>query len=67
MAWLAFCSVIYGETDDAFLIGGIIGPNKTLMASVIRHCMRLIDFCIKPNHRVYSAKVIHGLLDHEPV
>ena len=37
------------------------------MASVIRHCMCLDDLCIKCNHRLYLAKVIHGLVDHEPV
>ncbi len=30
-----FCH--YGETDDAFLIGGLVEPNETLMASAIRH------------------------------
>jgi len=37
------------------------------MASVIRHCRRLVDFRLKPSHRLYLAKVINGLVDHEPV
>ena len=57
----------YGETDDAFLIGGLVEPNETLMASVIRHCRRLVDFRLKPSHRLYLAKVINGVVDHEPV
>ena len=60
-----FCH--YGETDDAFLIGGLVEPAETLMASAIRHCRRLVDFHLKPNHRLYLAKVINGLVNHEPV
>ena len=59
-----FCH--YGETDDVFLIGGLVEPNETLMASGIRHCRRLVDFRLKPSHRLYLAKVINGLVDHEP-
>ena len=44
-----FCH--YGETDDAFLNGGLIDPNETLMAGAIRHCRRLVDFRLRPNHR----------------
>jgi hypothetical protein len=36
------------------------------MASAIRHCMRLVDLCLKPSHRLYLAKVIRGFVDHEP-
>ena len=57
----------YGETDDAFLIVGVVQPNETLMASAIRHCRRLVDFRLKPSHRLYLAKVMNGLVDHEPV
>ena len=60
-----FCH--YDETDDVFLIGGSVEPNKTLMASAIRHCRRLVDFRLKPCHRLYLAKVINGLVDHEPL
>ena len=41
----------YGETDDAFLIGGVVTSNDTLMASVIRHCRRLVDFRLKLSQR----------------
>ena len=57
----------YVETDDVLLIARLVEPNDTLMASAIRHCRRLVGFCLKPNHRLYLAKVIHGLVDHEPV
>jgi len=57
----------YGGSDDAFLIGGLVEPNDTLMAGAIRHCRRLVDLCLKPNHRLYLAKVINGLVNHEPV
>ena len=54
-----FCH--YGETDDAFLIGGVVEPNETLTASAIRHCRRLVDFRLKPSHNLYLAKVINCL------
>ena len=60
-----FCH--YGETDDAFLIGGAVEPNETLMAGAIRHCRRLVDFRLKPNQRSYLTKVINGLIDHVPM
>ena len=60
-----FCH--YGETDDTIRIGEVVEPNETLMASVIRHCRILVDFRRKPNHHLYLAKVIHGLINHEPV
>ena len=60
-----FCH--YSETDVAFLIGGAVEPNETLIAGAIRHCRRLVDFRLKPSQRLYLTKVINGLIDHEPV
>ncbi len=60
-----FCH--YGETDDAFLIGGLVEPNETLASTAICHCRRLVDFCPGPNQRFYLAKVINGLGNHEQV
>ena len=57
----------YRETDDAFLIGGLVEPNETWMASAILHCRRLVDFCPRPSQRLYLAKAINGLVNHEPV
>ncbi len=53
----------YGETDDAFLIGGLVGPEETLTTSVIRHCKRLVGFSPGPNQQFYLAKVIDGLVN----
>jgi len=50
-----------------FLIGGSVEANETLMASAIRHCTCLVDFHLKPSHRLYLAKVINGLVNPEPV
>ena len=62
-----FCH--YGETDDAFLIGGTAEPNEALMAAAIRQRLqwRMVDFRLKPNQRLHLTKVINGLIDHEPV
>jgi hypothetical protein len=60
-----FCH--YRKTDDAFLIGGLVEPNETWMTGAIRHCRRLVDFYLRPNHRLYLAKVINGFVNHEPV
>jgi len=65
LAGSIFCH--YGKTDDVFLIGGLVEPNASLIESAIRHCRRLVDFRLKPSHRLYLAKVINGLVDHEPV
>ena len=65
LAGSLFCH--YGETGDAFLIGGMVLPNDTLMANVIRHCRRLVDFRLKASHRLYLAQVINGLVEHEQV
>ena len=49
------------------IIGGLVEPNETLIASATRYCMHLVDFCREPNHRLYLTNVIHGFIDHEPV
>jgi hypothetical protein len=38
------CSLLchYGETDDVFLIGGLVQEGETLMASAICHCIVVI-------------------------
>ena len=64
LAGSIFCH--YGKTDDVFLIGGLVEPNETLKASAIRHRRRMVDFRLKPSRRLYLAKVINGLADHEP-
>ena len=45
----------------------MVEPNDTLMTSAIHHYIRQDGFRLKRNHRLYLAKVIHGLVDHEPV
>jgi hypothetical protein len=57
----------YGETDDAFLIRGLMKPDETLTASVISYCKRLVGFSPGPNQRFYFDKVIKGLIIHGPV
>jgi hypothetical protein len=58
----------YEETDDVFLIGGLVEPNEMLMAIAIHHyCRHLVDLHLKSNHRLYLAKVIYVLIYHEPV
>ena len=39
-----FCH--YGETDAAFLIGGLVEPNETMMASAIRHILSTINLLL---------------------
>jgi hypothetical protein len=60
-----FCH--YGETDDAFLIGGLVEHDETLTTCVIRHCRRLVGSSPGPSQRLYLAKVINGLVNYEPV
>ena len=42
-----FCH--YGETDDAFLIGGLIDHDESLTTGVVRHCKRLVGFSPGPS------------------
>ena len=42
----------YGETNDAFLVGGLVQPSETLMASAIRHCRHVIIFRLAHNNRL---------------
>ncbi len=39
----------HGITDDVYPIGGLVEPDETLMASAIRHCRHLVNYCVKPN------------------
>jgi hypothetical protein len=51
MDWLAVCSITMERPAMPFLLVGV-EPNETLMASAIRHCRRLVDFRVKPSHRL---------------
>ena len=44
-----------------------MGHDETLTTCVIRHCRRLVGFSPGSNQRFYLAKVINGLVNHEPV
>ena len=57
----------YDEIDDAFLIGGAIEANETLIPCAIRYYRRLVDFRLKPNQRLYLTKVMKCLIDYERV
>ena len=57
----------HGVSDDVYPIGGLVEPDETLMASAIRHCRHLVNYCVKPNDRLYLTKVLSGFINHEPV
>ena len=57
----------HGVSDDVYPIGGLVEPDETLMASAIRHCRHLANYCVKPNDRLYLTKVLNGFINHEPV
>jgi hypothetical protein len=57
----------YGETHDAFLVGVLVNPCETLMASGIRHCRHLVNFHLARTDRLYLARVLNGFVDHEPI
>jgi len=60
-----FCH--YGESNDVFVIGGLIKTGDTLMTSDIRHCRHLINFRLIRNNLSYLAKVLKGFKDHGPI
>ncbi len=53
-------------TNDVFLIGGLVQPHETLMASAIRHCRHLVNVRFSWIDHLYMAKVLNGFMDHEP-
>jgi hypothetical protein len=57
----------YGETNDAFLVGGLVKPSETLMTGAIRHYRHLVNFRLAQNDRLYLVKTMNGFMDHEPV
>jgi hypothetical protein len=57
----------YGETNDAFLVGGLVQLGETLMASAIRHCRHLVNFRLAQNDRLYLDKNMYGFMAHERV
>jgi hypothetical protein len=57
----------YGETNDAFLVGGLVQLSETLMAGAIRHCRHLVSFRLTQNGRLYLVKIMDGFMDHEPL
>jgi hypothetical protein len=48
----------YGETNDAFLVGGLVQPDETLMASAIHYCRHLVNFQLAQNDHLYLAKMV---------
>jgi len=58
----------YGETNYAFLVGGLVQLGKTLMpCATIRHCRHLENFRLAHNDRLYLVKTMDDFMDHEPV
>jgi hypothetical protein len=52
----------HGDTDDVFLVGGLIQTGETLMASAIRHCRHIINFRFSQNNHLYKANVINRFI-----
>ncbi len=48
----------YVENVEAFPIGSLVEPYKTLMDNAIRHCRHLVHY--RFNDRLYVAKVLDG-------
>jgi len=57
----------YGETNNAFLVGGLVEPSESLMARAIRNCRHLVNFCLAQNDILYLAKTMVGFMDREPI
>jgi hypothetical protein len=57
----------HGNSDDVYPIGGLVEPEETLMASAIRHCCHIMNYCVKPSDRLYLTKVLSGVINHETV
>ncbi len=57
----------HGISDDVYPIGDLVEPDETLMATASRHCRHLVNYCVKPNDRLYLTKVLSGFMNYERV
>ena len=55
----------YGETNDDFLIYGLLLSNATLVACALRKCSHLDWFHLAKHQRTCSYKVSDGIINKE--
>ena len=57
----------YGDTNDVFLIGGLVDIGETPIATDSRHYHQLVNFVLKPHDHLWLFRVLKGLKDLMPV
>jgi hypothetical protein len=55
----------YGETNDVFLIGGLVFLSETLVVCTLRHYSPLAWFHFPERHRLYLYQVFDGTVNQE--
>jgi hypothetical protein len=50
-----------------FPVSGLVEPDETMMGSAIEHYRNLVIYRIKPNDRLYLARMLNSFMNHEPM
>jgi hypothetical protein len=60
-----FCH--YGDSNDVYPIGGLVGIGKTPIAAVLRYLRELAGFRLARNFPLFICNVNSGYKEHEPI
>ena len=57
----------YGDMNDVFPIGGIVGIGETPIAAILRYLRELAGFRLARISRLFLCNVIAGYKEHEAI
>ena len=57
----------YGDTDDMFLVGGMVANSETPHVAVARYLKELGGFILNSNTRFHLVKVIEDVMNYDVV
>jgi hypothetical protein len=57
----------YGDSNDVFLIGGLVGIGGTPIATILRYLRELAGFRLARKFPMFVCNVISGNKEHEPI
>ena len=60
-----FCH--YGDSNDVFPIGGLVGIGETSIASILQYLRELAGFRLARNIPMFFCNVISGYKEHETI
>ncbi len=60
-----FCH--YGDSNNVFPIGVLLGIGETPIATILRHLRELAGFRLARNFPMFLCNVLSGYKEHEPI